>query len=177
MNEPGEPKKKNDTLTIRWLDAAGLAARYNDAAVCLELTMAAGERVPEATVAQAFPVSRPGEYLDFRDGKGEPVGMLRSLESLDPESRRAVTAALAGRSLIPVIRSIREIRELGVSVILWRVTTDRGDTTFHTESPRESVRFLTPDRIRITDLAGNPYDISSISALDKPSRDLLALLV
>lgn len=176
MSERDE-QNKSDTLTIRWLDGADVSARYNDDAAGLELTMKTGDRVRDAAVSQAFPVSRPGQYLDFRDGKGEPVGMLRNVESLDPGSRRAVSAALAGRNLIPVIRSIGDIQEMGVSVILWKVTTDRGETAFHAESPRESVRFLTPDRIRITDLAGNQYDIPSLSALDSPSRDLLALLI
>lgn len=176
MSEQGE-KKSGDALTIRWLDGAGLSARYDAVGVCLQIALQTGERVEDVSVTQSFPVSRPGDYLEFRDGKGESLGILRSLESLDTASRQAVCSALSGRSVIPQVLSVREIRELGVSVILWKTATDRGERAFHTESPRESIRFLTQDRIRITDLAGNQYDIPSIAALDPASRNRLALLI
>jgi len=167
----------NDHLVLKWLDDAGLSAVYDVEAARLTLAYPSGEKVADVKVGQAFPVTQPGAYLDFSDSKGEPVGMLRSMESLDADSRRAIAAALATRCLIPIIESVAALDEITPAVILWRVRTDRGERTFHTESPREAVRFLAADRIRITDLAGNLYDIPSLARLDASSRELLDLLI
>lgn len=170
-------KKPEDKLTVKWLESEDLTITYDAVAARLTLHLKSGEEHVDARVIQAFPVSLAGQYVDFSNSKGEAIGMLRSLEKLDEASRKAVNEALRTRCLIPVITGIHDLKEIRPSVIFWRVTTDKGERIFHSESPRESVRFLTLDRIRITDLAGNQYDLPSMSALDAGSRLLLDTLI
>jgi hypothetical protein len=99
--------------------------------------------------------------------------MLRKLDALAPENRKAIEAALAIRYLIPRVSRIVDITETAAFVLNWKVETDRGPRVFHTESPREAVKYQGPDRIRITDLAGNHYDVPSISELDPASHGKL----
>jgi len=56
------------------------------------------------------------------------------------------------------------------------VLTDRGERAFFTESSREALKRQEPDRLRITDLAGNQYDFPAVSAMDPQSRERLAAI-
>jgi hypothetical protein len=165
------------SATVRWLAPEEVRARWEPDAARLCIRIGGGEEVVDARVALAFPVSAPRKFIDLAGPKSESLGMLRSLEGMDAESRKAITAALEARYLIPQIRRLLELEEVVPLVIRWRVETDRGERTFHTESPREAVRYQDPDGIRVTDLAGNHYDLSAMSELDPASRALLSSIL
>ena len=161
----------------KWLSPAAVRARWDAAAARLSVRVGDAEEAADVRVGMAFPVTAPGRFIDLGNDQGESIGMLRSLEGLDQDSRLAIGAALEARYLIPKVVRVRELSELGPFVLCWRVETDRGERTFHTESPREAVRYQTPDRIRVTDLAGNHYDFPSVSGMDEASRALLAAIL
>jgi hypothetical protein len=161
-------------MSIRWLEGPEVAAEWEPQAARLSLRVSGGDRITDARAALAFPVSAPGRFVDLCDAEGKSVGMLRKLADLAAESRGAVEAALSARYLIPRVERIVEITETAAFVLNWRVQTDRGPRTFQTESPREAVKYQGPDRIRITDMAGNHYDVPGIAGLDAASRALLA---
>ena len=162
---------------VRWLEPAEVRARWEPEAARLCLRVAGGEELPGVRAALAFPVTHPGKFIDLSDEKGEAVGMLRSLEGLGAESRSAVEAALAARYLIPRVTRVLELAERVPFVLRWRVETDRGEREFFTESPREAVKYLSADRIRVTDLAGNHYDLPAPAELDARSRALLEVFL
>jgi len=169
--------RPEDKLMVRWLEPGAMSIAYDAQSAKLTVRLDSGEEYVDARVTQAFPVTLAGQYVDFSNSKGEAIGMLRSLDGLAEVSRKAVDEALKTRCLIPTVGRILDLREIRPSVIYWQVTTNRGERTFHSESPRESVRYLTSDRIRVTDLAGNQYDVPSLSALDTHSRALLETLI
>ncbi len=163
----------NPDLTVRWLQPEQVRARWDADAVRLTLCVGDGPEFLDAGVTLAFPVTEPEGYVELSGGKGESLGILKTLEGLDEGSRRALREALKGRYMIPHVSRIVEVAEVSPFVLKWRVETDRGSGTFFTESPRESVRYLGHDRIRLTDLAGNHYDIRSLVGLDLVSRSIL----
>ncbi|HOX07485.1 MAG TPA: DUF1854 domain-containing protein [Planctomycetota bacterium] len=171
---PAAPPEKP---AIRWLEPGEVAARWEPEAARLCVRIGSGEELADVRAAMGFPVTAPGEYVELRDAKGEPAGMIRSLESLDAASRAAVRAALEVRYLIPQVGAIEAIDELRPFLIRWRVRTSRGERVFHTESPREAVRYQGADRIRVTDLSGNHYDFPSISKMDDASRERLSAIL
>lgn len=160
-----------------FVEPAEVRARWEPAAARLRLRLAGGAELDDACARMAFPVSAPGTFVEFCDAEGQPVGMLRSMEGLEPESRKAVEAALASRYLTPRVLRVLELEEVRPLLLRWRVHTDRGERTFHTESPREAVRHQGPDRIRVTDLTGSHYDVPSLAALDAASLALLSLVL
>jgi hypothetical protein len=170
---PAPPEKP----AIRWLEPGEVAARWEPEAARLCVRIGTAEELADVRAAMAFPVTAPGEHVELRDAKGEPAGMLRSLGGLEPASRSALEAALESRYLIPQVSAVVELEEVRPFLIRWRVSTNRGDRTFHTESPREAVRYQGPDRIRITDLSGNHYDFPAISRMDEASRERLAAIL
>jgi hypothetical protein len=165
------------TVGIRWLGPEEVSASWEPEASRLCLKLAEGGEFPDAQVVQAFPVSAPGEMIELSDRKGETVGVLWSLQGLDAESRDALRAALEARYLVPQITRLFELVETAPFVLRWRVLTDRGERSFHTESSREAIRFQTPDDLRITDLAGDQYDLRAMRDLDPVSRSLLSTVI
>lgn len=166
-------EKQETGLAVRWLEPPQVKARWEGDSVRLCVSIEGGPEVKDARVTLAFPVTIAGGYVELSDDKGESIGILRSLDGLDAASLAAMRSALHMRYMIPHVGRIVELTEVSPFVLRWRTETDRGDRTFFTESPREAVRYLGSDRIRVSDLAGNHYDIPSLSGLDPQSRDLL----
>ena len=162
-----------ENLRIRWLRADSIRAGWNPDQARLTVTLDSGEVVPDARALRAFPVSHPAGYIQIANAKGEAVGMLQTLDGLPVENRTALRAALDARYLIPQVRRILELREISPFVLRWSVETDRGPCTFTTESTREALRHMGPDRVRVTDLSGNHFDFPGISTMDPVSRGLL----
>ncbi len=171
------PAAAAEEPTLRWIEPGEVVARWEPEAARLCVQIGTGEKSADVRAAMAFPVTAPGEYVEFRDAKGEPVGMLRSLDGLEPESRKAVEAALAARYMIPRVTRVLELAERVHFVLHWRVETDRGEREFFTESPREAVKYLSAERIRVTDLAGNHYDLPALAEFDARSRALLEVFL
>jgi hypothetical protein len=165
--------EEGSELAIRWLEPGEVNASWDPDAARLTVRIAGEDEAADASATLAFPVSRPMRFVELSDSKKKPVGMLRSLDGLAGEAREAIAKALQTRYMIPEVQSVLDLGERSPFVLRWRVGTDRGERVFFTESPREAVKYQTPDRIRITDLTGNHYDVPSIAALPAESRTRL----
>ena len=174
MNEAENKTEMPEDLTIRWLEAGRVQVRWEPRSVRLIVRIDGGEEVADARVALAFPVTHPDGHVEFSNARGESLGIVKSLHGMAPDSLAALRAALSARYMIPLIIRLFELKEVSPFVLRWRVETDRGDNAFFTESPREAVRYLGHDRVRITDLSGNHFDIPSLSGLDAASRTHLS---
>jgi hypothetical protein len=172
-DEKDKDKEKSISLAIRWLKPGQVQARWETESARLSVRIDGGEEAVDARAGQAFPMTKRGQFVEIADAKGESLGVLETLDGVDPAARKAIEEALAVRYLIPQIRRIVELSESTTFVLRWTVETNRGDRAFQTESTREAVRYLGPDRIRVTDLAGNQYDVPSLSGLDAASRGIL----
>jgi Domain of unknown function (DUF1854) len=166
-------KTESSELTIRWLEPGEVSATWDSASARLAVRLKDSDEVTDAAATLAFPVSRPGRFVELSDAKKKSLGMLRSLDGLARDARAAIETALETRYMIPEIESILELGERSPFVLRWRVATTRGERVFFTESPREAVKYQGPGRIRITDLTGNHYDVPGIDALPAESRALL----
>ncbi len=123
-------------------------------------------------VARAFPLSNPNQYIGLRDGADKDIGMLVTLDGLEPETRALIDDALHRRYFLPRVTRVRNVREeFGSST--WEVDTDKGPFTFVVRNLRDSVQELTPTRILITDVDGSRFDIPDIRKLEDKSYAIL----
>jgi hypothetical protein len=131
----------------------------------------------EVRLTWASPLSYPGEYLSFLDGKGHEIFMVRHPESELPEDVWAVAQAeIARRYLNGVVHRILDAKsEFGSTY--WRVVTDRGEKEFLTQSLQENAQWLSPSYLLLVDVDGNRYEIPDIHALDERSRQILGITV
>ncbi len=119
-----------------------------------------------------FPLSEPDKWISLVDDDGEEIGILQSLKELPQESRRCLEDELRRRYLVPRIHRILACRDR-FDLVEWTVETDRGRVTFQTRNLREQVREPLPNRLTLTDVEGNRYDVLDVDALDPQSRRML----
>lgn len=159
-----------EAAEIRFLNPKML--RFHKAGAVLRVTIEGERTVLKAVVARVFPLSRPGEYLSVRDGSNEEVGILRSLEGLDGESRGVVEEELSRRYFVPVIRRIRQVIER-FGTVEWHVDTDRGPWRLTTRDLRDNVLRLGGGRYILSDVDENRYEVPDTSKLDSKSLGFL----
>lgn len=99
--------------------------------------------------------------------------LLQSLDGLDEESRDILEEEIRYKYFFPEITKVNEI-SIYLGGYYWDVMTDRGAKKFLLKSPVTSVRWLTEQRLLLTDTDGLHYEIPDILALDHKSQKSLA---
>ena len=131
-----------------------------------------GKKIEGLQPRRLFPVSGLNRYIALMDDEGDAVCIIRSLESLLPESREAVSGALDEYYMIPKITKVLnwQIRH-GCHV--WTVETDHGQVVIEITDNTNQVKRLYDDRILIKDGADNRYEIPDLNKLDARSLKLI----
>ena len=160
-----------DTPAQTVIDPSSVRLFYEPAGM---LRMTVGDERSYHTVKlfQAWPMSVPGRYLSFQDGKGEEIVMVEGLGELPEASRPVAEEELRRRYLTSRIEAINNIRtEFGVTY--WNVLTNRGERDFVVQSLTESCVWLSDTHILVIDVDGNRFEIPDMDALDSTSRTRL----
>lgn len=121
-------------------------------------------------VVWARPLSGRGKEISFIDNKKKEVVMVNGLHELDHDSRKIAEETLDLRYLVTKITKVyRTKTHFGTR--FWTVQTNRGTRIFAMRDPFRNTTFFDDDRVVIYDTLGNSYEIESIAALDKQSRE------
>jgi hypothetical protein len=173
VTPPAEkPMSLIEASRLELLDPATLSFAWKGAS--LRLTIAERASWPRVSVQRCFPLSKPVTHLSVRDPAGKEVGVLVDPAKLDGESRAAVDRELARRYLItPIVRILAVEERFGV--LDWTVESVRGRASFTTRNARESVVRPQPNRLLLTDVEGNRWEIRDTNALDQRSAAQLLL--
>jgi hypothetical protein len=144
-----------DPATLRFFRAEDGVAR-------LEL---AGDRsLLGVSVSRLFPITQRLEFLTLADATGEEVGILRDLRALPKAMRRIVLEELRKRYLVPQITYVHSLRtEYGI--LYWDVETSRGRREFVVREVRDNIREFAGNRLQITDVDGNQFEIRNSEEL------------
>lgn len=108
----------------------------------------------------------------MEDGAGKEIGILRSLEGLDPDSRAVIDQELDRRYFTPTILEITKLWQEG-GIWTFHVRTQRGEATFYVRNWRDSAHEIQPGRWQIRSIDSQRYDIRSFDDLDERSKMLL----
>lgn len=127
----------------------------------------------QVQVARAFPLSLPESYIGLRDAKDKDIGMLVTLEGLDPESRRLLDDELARRYFLPKITRVLKVKK-EFDTVNWEVETDKGPRKFVVHNLKDSVHQIPRGPVLITDRTGARYEIPDLAQLP---GDAVALLM
>lgn len=120
---------------------------------------------------RAFPITAPDGAIALVDQHGHELAWIEQLSDLPDELRDIVESELATREFIPEIRRIRNVSSFATPSV-WRVETDRGDTSFTLKS-EEDIRRLASPSLLIADSHGVQYLIRDRFAMDYHSRKIL----
>lgn len=173
LEASGESRRARESVPV--LDPSRVTVRLNERGQ-LELHLAEGGSHTDVRVIPAFPISRPGRFVYFRDADGNELGLLEEPRRLDRESRDLVVAQADQAYFMPRITRIADVEERpGSGLARWDVDTDRGPSTFEVVSRSESVWYVGKNRVVIRDADGNRYLIEDLTSLDRRSRRLADL--
>ena len=141
---------------MRYLEAKNL--KFTISGTQLQLTVAGVGSFADVEIRRAFPHSHPDRYLSVGDGRKE-IGVLRTLDELDPESKSAVDRELARRYFTPTIEKVNVLKQT-MERMVWDVVTDRGRVTFQTKGLQDCLTEI-GGRLILTDMIGNRYYLRS----------------
>jgi len=135
----------------------------------LTMMMDGAEEAGEIRVLRLFPLSDPEGWVSVIAVDGREIGIVRTLDELDPDSRNTVLDVLFRRYAVPQIARIVACREK-FDLVEWEVETDRGGCRFVMRNPRETIQRAGNNRLALMDVEGNRYDVPDLDALDARSR-------
>jgi hypothetical protein len=127
-----------------------------------------GPRVTPVQVRRCFPWTAPARFVSLRDGDEEEVALVRDLDELEPDSRRALEASLAEAGFVLEIVSVESVED-EVEIRTFAVRTRQGPRRFQTlrdEWPRP----MPGGGILLRDVAGDLYLVRDPAKLDRLSH-------
>lgn len=136
------------------------------------------EYYPRVNVVRMFPFSDSGKFISIRnaEGKKEEIGIIEDLETQSPTVREMLLEQLALRYFTPIIKKVKNIKdEYGYSY--WDVVTDRGECKFTVKMGGKAISHLSDDRVLITDIDENRFEIESVSKMTPKERKKLDLFL
>lgn len=141
----------------------------------LRITVEGDRTVLGARLRRVFPLSHPDRFLSIQDGEGKEVGILRSLDELDHESRKAAEQELDWRYFTPKILKLNSVKQDGG---LWTfdVLSSRGPIQFYVRNWRDSSSEISPGRFLIQSVDGQRFEIADFQSLDQSSQLLIEQL-
>jgi hypothetical protein len=122
-------------------------------------------------VHRCFPWSEPGRFLSLRDPDDEEFALVRALDELEDDSRRALERAIAEAGFVLEVTRILDVEE-EVEIRTWEVETRQGQRSFQTrldDWPTE----VPGGGIVIRDVAGDLYHVADPEGMDERSRKWL----
>lgn len=161
---------------LRYLESNEVRAWRLPGSAFLRLEVAGDRTVLTARVKRVFPLSETTRYLSIQDGAGKEVGILRTMDGLDGETRTLMEEELDRRYFTPSIKHIRTLRQ---EAGMWRfeVETQRGPSEFFVRNWRDSAYEIAPGRWQILSVDGGRYEIPSLEDLDAASKRLMDQLL
>jgi len=123
---------------------------------------------------RAFPITDPDEYIAIRlpetkkKGKGFEIGMINSISDFDEATQKLIDEELSRRYFTPDIKKIYSFKEK-FGFYYCDVETSSGKISFVMNNPTSNIRTLEDNRVYISDIDGNCFEITDPNKLDKLS--------
>ena len=142
---------------------------------------------------RAFPFDNPNEYISVSGNFPKPeeekkeeekkpelkenttsfgelkeIGIISNISVFDENQRQYIQNELNRKYFIPIIESITSVKEkYGFSY--WETKTNIGKIKFTVHDAFRNILKISEDRIMVTDVNGNRYEIVSLDGLDRQS--------
>ena len=156
--------EESNPFAVRFLEPSRVRLFHTDTGGdAVRLTLEGEASWRSVKIARAFPFSDPDRFIGLRDEVDEDIGMIRDLNSLDPESRAVVLAELNRRYFTPKVTKVLSVSEKSGSAT-FDVETDRGPVRFVVRSLRDNSFSLGPNRLMLADSEGGRYEFPDITA-------------
>ena len=117
---------------------------------------------------RAFPYDNAQSFISVTDKEGNEYGLIRSLSDFEGKPREIIERELKRKYYTPVITKIKSVKErFGYSY--WEVETESGSASFAMHDTFRNTAKISEERVILTDVDGNRYEIRDVFALDRKS--------
>ncbi len=117
---------------------------------------------------RAFPFDTPDEFISVLDKDGKEYGVIRRITDFPENDAALIRHELERKYFMPEIRKIDSLKAR-FGYTYWEVETDRGHLSFAIHDTFRNIAHVGENRIVISDVDGNRYGITDVSALDRAS--------
>ena len=137
-----------------------------------------GKVYQNVKVVRLFPFTDADKYLSIRENneRAREIGIIEDLSAMPEKTREILKEQLNLNYFTPVIQKIYNIKdEYGYAY--FHVLTDKGECKFAINMASNAVTKLSDDRLIISDLDENRFEIRDVNALTMKERRRLDLFL
>jgi hypothetical protein len=123
-----------------------------------------------------LPLSDTNTFIAIQDSAKKEVGVLKSLDGLDPDSRVVVERMLDRQYFTPKVLTIKSLKPEGG---MWHfvVETSRGPAEYYVRNWRDSAHEISSNRWLVHSVDGQRFEIPRVDNLDVQSQNLMDQLL
>jgi len=130
----------------------------------------------DVKIVRCFPQTIPDEFWAVAHQDNRIIGVIEDPRALDDDSRGVAVRGLEQEYFMPVITSIRSLKE-EFGAVYFEVETDRGPRTFVSKAVRDSVDETDKGEVILVDVDENRYCIPDWQRLDARSVRYLERII
>ncbi len=117
---------------------------------------------------RAFPYDMPNNFISVLDKDGKEYGMIKAISDFPEEIRKILDGELKRKYFCPVISKINTVTaKFGYTY--WEAESDMGKLSFSMHDTYRNISKVGVNRLILTDVDGNRYEIKDYMALDRKS--------
>jgi len=125
---------------------------------------------------RSFPNEMTENYISVLDRDNNEIGMIRDINDFDETAKELLRRELKRKYHVFTIKKISSVKEkYGYSY--WNITDETGEREFTVQDTYKSITKITSERVCVTDIDGNRYEIPSLSALDRRSAKRIEIFL
>ena len=151
----------------------GDSVRFKTGGLCtVDMEVYGGEEIKGLIPKRLFPVTGSDMYISLLDENGKEKAIIRSLNTLMPDSKKVIEEALGEYYFTPKVTCINGIVDK-FGILNLDVMTDKGRVEFAIKNRHYDIKKIYDNRILIRDRNDNRYEIEDYTKLDSRSMKML----
>jgi hypothetical protein len=160
----------------RYLDPAKVRVTLpaDDAGPRVELE--GEDPVPNAQFRLLLPLSDTKEYVAIQDNAKKEVGILKSLDGMEADSRAVVERMIDRQYFTPKVLTIHSLKPEG-GMWHFKVDTSRGAAEYYVRNWRDSASEISANRWLVHSVDGQRFEIPQVDKMDAQSQNLMDQLL
>ena len=117
---------------------------------------------------RAFPYDMPDKFISVQDKDGKEYGMIKNIADFSEDIQAILQGELKRKYFTPVITKINTV-SAKFGYTYWEADSDMGKLSFSMHDTYRNIAKVGENRLILTDVDGNRYEIKDYLALDRKS--------
>ena len=160
----------------RYLDAKKVHIIQPDANAGARLEIEGEDPIPNIQFRLMLPLSNPDTFIAVQGSDKKEIGVLKSLDGLDQESRAVIERVLDRQYFTPKVHTITSLKPEG-GMWHFKVETTRGAAEYFVRNWRDSAHEISPNRWLVHSVDGQRFEIPKVDEMDANSQSLMDQLL